>query len=179
MSCYCCVIGAATIYQPIGTQQDVLGTCYNCHIHACGHHADRSADDAQYLCMLCVKTLLTASAFTRTQNTEYTRRLLQETGNVRLMTLQSEATIRSVQSFARSHPRLWVVVGQSPRWDGYRNGQGISGQVREALDEDGTELLGAALVLSLELRIPREDIEQILLVASEELSSEAPPRAGR
>lgn len=176
MSCYCCVIGAAAIYQPIGRLKDELGICYNCHIHACGHHADRSADDAQFLCMLCVKTLLTASAFTRTPHTDYSRHLLEETGNLNLMSLRSDAIIGSIRSFLRSHPRLWVVVDQSSRWNDYRIGQGVSGRVLEALDQNGIELLGAAIVLCLELRIPRDEIEKILLEASEELSSEAPHR---
>lgn len=174
MSCYCCVIGVRTITYPVGDEGDVLGTCYNCHIHACGHHADRSADDAQYLCVLCVKTLLTASAFTRTPHTEYARRLLTEMGDERLMTLRGRAVIRSGQDFARSHPRLWATVANDPRWLRYRRGQGISGDVAEALDDVGIELLGLAIVICLKLEIPREAIEQILLRASEELSGEAP-----
>jgi hypothetical protein len=42
------------------------------------------------------------------------------------------------------------------------------------LDDTGLELLAAAIVICLALRIPREDVEHILLAASDELNAEAP-----
>jgi hypothetical protein len=84
--------------------------------------------------------------------------------------------IGSIDGFARAHPRLWASFANDAKWNSYRTGSGISGEVLEALDDAGRELLAAAIVLSLILRIPREDIERILLRASEELSAEAPSR---
>lgn len=179
MSCYCCVIDSAGIYNPLGDEGDVLGTCYNCHVHACGHHADRSADDARYLCVLCVKTLLTASAFLRTRDSDYTRSLLARHGNEQLLTLRPEFAVRTVQQFARTHPRMWAVVTASPQWSPGEAGSRLTPEVREALDPEGRELLLAAVCLALALRIPAEDIEKIVLAASVVLSAEAPRRPRR
>jgi len=172
------VLTVKAIHDPVGEEGDVLGTCYNCHIHACGHHADRSADDAQFLCVLCVKTLLTASAFTRTPHTDYARELLRGTNNERLISLQPSFRFISVRDFSRAHPRMWTTITQNDKWTMYRTGEGISGSVLEALDEEGRRLLAAAIVLSLILRIPKEAIEGILLEASEELAAEAPDVRG-
>jgi hypothetical protein len=178
VSCYCCVIASAGIYDPLGAEGDVLGTCYNCHVHACGHHADRSADDAQYLCVLCVKTLLTASAFLRTKDSDYTRSLLVETGNEKLLTLRRDYAVQTVREFARAHPRMWEAItgGTLLLPPGKYM---LTGMVQNALDPEGRELLVAAVALAIVLRIPREDIEAILLVASEDLNAQAPRRPGR
>jgi hypothetical protein len=176
MSCYCCVIGCGTIFEPPGDEGDVLGSCYNCHIHACGAHADRSADDAQFLCALCEPTLLTASAFKRTQIEGYTRQMLREYNGEHLLTLRRDATITSVQAFAWSHPRLWQVISSSSYWQSYEHGDGLTSRVREGLDQEGVRLLGAAVVLALALEMPRQDLPKILLGASSDLERAAPPR---
>jgi hypothetical protein len=176
MSCYCCVIGCGTISDPPGQEGDVLGTCYICHVHACGAHGDRSADDAQFICALCEKTLLTASAFQRTRAEHNTQQVLQEYNGEHLLTLRPDAIITSVQAFRHSHPRLWEVISTSRYWQSYRGGSGLTGHIRASLDEEGVRLLGAAVVLALALGIPRQDIEEILVAASSDLDREAPPR---
>lgn len=176
MACYCCVINCAQIHDPLGNEGDVLGTCYVCHVHACGHHADRSADDAQYLCMLCEKTLLTASSFLRTRDSDYTRNLLARAGNERLLTLRREYAFRNVREFARLHPRVWENIAATPQWNREEATRNLSQGVVEMLNTEEREMLLAAVCLALALRIPREDIERILLDASSELAAEAPSR---
>lgn len=176
MSCYCCVIGSSAISEPPGPEGDVLGSCYNCHIHACGAHADRGSDDGQFICVLCELKLLAASAFRRTRTEGYTRELLREYNNERLLTLRADATFASLQAFRRSHPRLWEVIATSRYWPRYEYGGGLTGRVREGLDEESVRLLSAAVVLALALEIPRQDIVEILVAASPDLEREAPPR---
>jgi hypothetical protein len=179
VSCYCCVIKCAQIHDPLGDEGDVLGACYLCHVHACGHHADRSADDAQYLCVLCEKTLLTASSFLRTRDSDYTRSLLARTGNERLLTLRRESAFRNVRQFARLHPRVWEVIAATPQWNREEPIHSLLPPVLEMLNTEEREMLLAAVCLALGLRIPREDVERILLDASPELAAEAPSRRDR
>lgn len=176
MSCYCCVINCAEIHDPLGDEGDVLGACYLCHVHACGHHADRSADDAQYLCVLCEKTLLTASSFLRTRDSDYTRNLLAQTGNERLLTLRREYAFRNVRQFARLHPRVWEVIAATPQWNREDATGSLLPRAVELLNTEEREMLLAAVCLALALHIPREDVEGILLDASPELAAEAPSR---
>ena len=136
MSCYCCVINCAQIHDPLGNEGDMLGACYLCHAHACGHHADRSADDAQYLCVLCEKTLLTASSFLRTRNSDYTRNLLAQTGNERLLTLRREYAFRNVRQFARLHPRVWEAISATPQWNHEEAARSLHPQFTEILNTE-------------------------------------------
>ena len=170
VSCYCCAIGAATIYQPLGHQGDVLGGCYNCHIAACGHHADRSANKAQYLCMLCVKTLVTASAFLRTRDTDYTRQLLTDAGSSNLLRVRSDQLYATVATFIDTHPRIYNMITANSIAELAMQHADLAPQVREMLDDNDRRLLRLAVALALAMALPQEDIETILLMASDRLT---------
>lgn len=61
-TCQACVAGFGVVQRPIGDRGEAIGTCANCHSHACGYHGHRDANVPEFICVECDPSLLVASA---------------------------------------------------------------------------------------------------------------------
>lgn len=61
-TCEACAAGIGTMPNPIGDHGEGIGTCMNCHSHACGDHGHRDANVPEFICVECDPSLLVASA---------------------------------------------------------------------------------------------------------------------
>ncbi len=65
IECYLCTSSIGSIQSPKGNLGESLGTCKSCHVFACGHHAQRDPNRPAYICAMCDRNLLAASAVSK------------------------------------------------------------------------------------------------------------------
>jgi len=55
-TCQACAVGIGDLKAPIGTREEGIGACKNCHSIACGYHGHRDKNAPEFRCVLAQTT---------------------------------------------------------------------------------------------------------------------------
>jgi hypothetical protein len=164
-SCYCCNKVSNAVAGTDADQTNPHGGCAICGVFCCDGHAVRDAKVRRFQCVLCVPSLLAASAAQGSSRTTTAEALP-------LSDSERELAFRSVHEFEERLPELAEMVPADSRQHFLASAQrrfttGATESLWFSLDETGQELLAAAVLLVRSLGISSDELPPALLAMTE------------
>lgn len=160
--CFPCEMHIGTIENPIGIIGEPHGSCKNCSVFACGHHAERDSNIPGYICVICDQDLIAASGvLTAAVMTEPLEQIANRfymydpsSENLwRIKSLQDFISQRSGYNKSFFDPvidgNMYIDFEQS--WEDNNLRIALSG-----LSDDAKQLVTAAALLNIRLNIPTQ-----------------------
>lgn len=166
-SCYLCDKGCAAIPNHRATG-DALGVCQNCSILACDGHAQRDPNSPRFICVLCETALLTAAGVSKSDLIPSSDRdSISKRWRLSNALREQGARYDNLEDFTENRPEYaWILnsVDQVCERAERRFIANLSETFWALLSHEGRRFVAAAIVLVEEVKIPAEELVEILKI---------------